>query len=257
MEPRSVVITGAGAGIGRAIAQAFADAGDNVYLADLSEQRLAEATARIDADSVRSRVVDVTDFGAVENLVREVVDETGALDVFVNNAGIFDGYANVGETSPQLWNKIIGVNLSGYFHGVKAASVPMIARGHGRIINIGSVAGQRGAADGIAYAASKAGIEGMTRRLAFDVGRYGITANVVAPGVTTTDIRANSSEILGDLVDVNRGVGATPEMMDFLIPARRAGTPEEVAATVFFLASESAAYVNGEIIHVDGGWNAT
>ena len=257
MEPRSVVITGAGAGIGRAVAQAFADAGDNVYLADVSEQRLADATARIDADSVHSRVVDVTDFEAVENLVREVVDETGALDVFVNNAGVFDGYASVVETSPQLWNKIIAVNLSGYFHGVKAASVPMIARGRGRIINIGSVAGQRGAADGIAYAASKAGIEGMTRRLAVDIGRFGITANVVAPGVTTTDIRANSSEILGDLVDVNRGVGATPEMMDFLIPARRTGTPEEVAATVFFLAGDSAAYINGEIIHVDGGWNAT
>lgn len=257
MDRRSVIITGAGSGIGRAIAQAFADAGDVVYLADISEKRLGETSGQLKgSDRVHTCVLDVTDFSAVESLVSEVITDTGRLDVFVNNAGVFDGYASVAETSPELWDKIIGVNLSGYFHGVKAAATPMMERGNGRIINIGSVAGQRGGADGISYAASKAGIEGLTRRAAFDVGRHGVTVNVVAPGVIATDLRANSSEILGDLVDVDRGVGATPQLMDFLIPAGRGGAPEEVAALVLFLAGESAAYINGQVIQVDGGWNA-
>ena len=256
MEPRGVIITGAGAGIGQAVARRFAEAGDTVYLADLSEKRLTAAVAET-AGSVHGRVLDVTDFAAVEALVDDVVREAGSLDVFVNNAGVFDGYAGIAETGPALWNTIIGVNLTGYFHGAKAASRPMIAQGSGRIVNIGSVAGQRGAADGLAYAAAKAGIEGMTRRLAFDLGPHGVTANVVAPGVIATNIRANSSEVLGDLVDTDRGVGVSPELMDFLIPARRSGTPAEVAAAVAYLAGPEAAYVNGQVIHVDGGWTAT
>jgi NAD(P)-dependent dehydrogenase (short-subunit alcohol dehydrogenase family) len=255
VDPRSVIITGAGAGIGRAIAQAFADAGDVVHLADISGKRLEETADAIGGD-VHTHVLDVTDFDAVQRLVADVVETTGRLDVFVNNAGVFDGWASVAETGPQLWKKIIDVNLTGCFHGVKAAAEPMVRQGRGRIVNIGSVAGQRGAADGLAYAASKAGIEGMTRRAAFDLGRHGVTANVVAPGVIKTDIRANSGEILGDLVDVDRGVGASPEKMDFLIPAGRAGSPEEIAGLVLFLASDPAAYINGQVIQVDGGWNA-
>ncbi|MBA6440769.1 SDR family NAD(P)-dependent oxidoreductase [Streptomyces sp. GMR22] len=257
MDPRSVIITGAGAGIGRGIAQAFADAGDLVYLADISGGRLADTVGEIKGgERVHTRELDVTDFEAVRQLVSEVTAATGRLDVFVNNAGVFDGYASVSETTPALWNKIIGVNLTGYFHGLKAAAAPMAAAGKGRIINIGSVAGQRGAADGLAYAASKAGIEGMTRRAAFDLARAGVTVNVVAPGVIKTDIRANSEEILGGLIDTNRGVGATPEMMDFLIPAGRAGGPDEIAGLVLFLACDAAAYLTGQVIQVDGGWNA-
>ncbi|WP_190813044.1 SDR family NAD(P)-dependent oxidoreductase [Saccharopolyspora pogona] len=259
MEPRGVIITGAAAGIGRAIARRFVEAGDSVYLADISETRLSAAVEELAGcgGPVQGRQLDVTDFAADESLVAEVAGAVGHLDVFVNNAGVFDGYAGVSETSPQLWRKIIDVNLTGYFHGAKAASAPMIEHGTGRIINIGSVAGQRGAADGLAYAAAKAGIEGMTRRLAIDVGPHGVTANVVAPGVIATDIRANSSEVLGDLVDTNRGVGVSPDLMDFLIPAHRSGQPAEIAAAVEFLASREASYVNGQVIHVDGGWTAT
>lgn len=252
-----MIVTGAGAGIGRAIAEGFLDAGDRVFVADISDARLEETAADLSRhERLSTHVLDVTDFAAVTQLVQEVVDATGALDVMVNNAGVFDGWASVEETSEALWRKIIEVNLTGNFHGCKAAAAVMIPRKQGRIISIGSVAGQRGAADGLAYAAAKAGIEGLHRRLAYDVGPHNITANVVAPGVIRTDIRANSSEILGDLVDTDRGVGASPELMDFLIPAKRAGAPGEIAAAVVFLASDAAAYINGQVLQIDGGWNA-
>jgi len=256
-ESRSVLITGAGSGIGAAVAQSFAIAGDRVYLADLSADRLA-ATAQPLGDVVSSHVVDVTDMDAVQSLVDHIVEEHGSVDVVVSNAGVFDGCASVRDTSPALWAKVIGINLTGTFNLVKAVSEPMVAQGAGRIVSIGSIAGQRAMPDGLAYCASKAGLEGLVRRLAYDLGGHGVTANLVAPGVVRTGIRATSEEILGDLVpDTNVGVGTSANLMDLLIPARRGGEPAEVAATVFFLASEGAAYINGEVIHVDGGWIAS
>jgi NAD(P)-dependent dehydrogenase (short-subunit alcohol dehydrogenase family) len=256
---RSVVITGAGSGIGRAIARAFVDAGDQVYASDWSEERLKETQEEFGAPAnLHTRVLDVTDFAAVMALVGEVVAETGVLDVFVNNAGVFDGYADVVETTPELWERIMGVNLTGTFHGCKAAAEVMIPQKSGRIITIGSVAGQRGAADGISYVTSKAGIEGLHRRLAIDVGPYNVTANVVAPGVIRTNLRATSEEALGGLVSTQqRGIGVSPEIMDFLIPAKRSADPSEVAAVVLFIASDGASYLNGQVIAVDGGWTAT
>lgn len=252
---RTIAITGAGAGIGLAIATRFAADGDIVHIADISADRLQAASAAI-PQPVTTHVVDVTDPEAVDRFIAAAAGE-GALDVLVSNAGIFDGYASVQETSHRLWEKIIGVNLTGAFNAVKSASGRMLPHGRGRIVIIGSVAGQRGAADGLAYAASKAGLEGMNRRLAIDLAPHGITCNVVAPGVITTDIRANSAEQLDGIVDVDRGVGATAELMDFLIPAKRSGRPSEIADTVAFLASEQAGYITGQTIAVDGGWTAT
>lgn len=259
MSQRTVAVTGAGSGIGQAIALAFAQAGDHVHVGDVSAARLTETQAALGANSeVTTHLLDVTDFAAMQQFVRAAdADGSGGLAVFVSCAGVFDGYAGIDETTPELWQRIIDVNLTGCFNGCKAAAAALVARGAGRIINIGSVAGQHGGADGLSYAASKAGIEGMTRRLAIDVGRRGITANVIAPGVISTNIRANSAEVLGDLVNVNRGVGMSSDKMDYLIPVGRPGRADEVAAMAYFLASDAAAYITGQVICVDGGWDAT
>ena len=258
---RSVAVTGGGSGIGQAIALAFAAAGHPVHVGDISQARVegTVVTAGSDAGPVRAHVLDVTDLAAVEAFTRAADEDPDGegLGVFVNCAGVFDGYAGIEGTSPELWRRIIDVNLTGCFHGCKCAASVLAARGGGRIINVGSVAGRHGGADGLAYAASKAGIEGMTRRLAIDIGRQNITANVIAPGVISTNIRANSAEVLGDLVDVNRGIGTSSDKMDYLIPVGRAGRADEVAATACFLASDAAAYITGQVISVDGGWDAT
>ncbi|MEV0225729.1 SDR family NAD(P)-dependent oxidoreductase [Streptomyces sp. NPDC050704] len=257
-KPRSVIITGAGSGIGAAVAEVFAAAGDRIYLADLSAERLRATATALGGTSVSTHEVDVTDAVAVEALAEEVVADHGGIDVLVSNAGVFDGAASIRDTTAELWEKVIGINLTGTFNVVKAVSEQMIAQRSGRVISIGSIAGQRAMPDGVAYCASKAALEGLVRRLAYDLGGHGVTANLVAPGVVRTGIRATSEEILGNLVpDTNVGVGTSTDLMDLLIPARRGGEPAEIAATVFFLASTGAAYINGEVIHVDGGWIAS
>ena len=176
----------------------------------------------------------------------------------MNCAGVFDGYAGVDETSPELWHRDPRRQPDGVLprlQGGQRGAWPHAAGG-------GSSASARspvvhGGADGLSYAASKAGIEGMTRRLALDLGRSGVTANVVAPGVISTAIRANSAEVLGDLVDVNRGVGTSSDKMDWLIPVGRPGRADEVAAAVLYLAGDEAAYITGQVLRIDGGWDAT
>jgi NAD(P)-dependent dehydrogenase (short-subunit alcohol dehydrogenase family) len=231
-------------------------AGDRVFVSDVRRDALDHLVESLGPEA-RGAQVDVSELEQVTRFITDARSAEGRLDVLVNAAGVFDGYAGVLETGRDLWRRVLEINLTGCFYGCKAAAEVMTAQGSGRIINIGSVASFRGAADGIAYTAAKHGMLGMTRRLAVDVGRHGVTANIICPGVIPTDLRATSEAVLGDLSpDQQRGIGVSPEIMDFLIPARRKGTPDEVAALAVFLASDGAAYINGQAIAVDGGWLA-
>jgi NAD(P)-dependent dehydrogenase (short-subunit alcohol dehydrogenase family) len=207
---------------------------------------------------VSFRKTDVRSEAEIEALVQAAVDRFGGLDIMVNNAGVFDGFADCLETTEALWDQVIDINLKGAFLGCKAALRRMTPQGSGRIINTASVGGLRGAADGASYTASKFGLVGLTRQIAVTHSQYGITINAICPGIIQTDIRGNSAAILGsDGPDMQKGVGADPEGYKRLVPARRKGLPDEVAATALFLASDVGSYVTGQAIAIDGGWTAT
>ncbi|TDD80902.1 SDR family oxidoreductase [Saccharopolyspora karakumensis] len=256
--PRNIVITGAGSGIGAAAARAFAASGDRVHLVDLSQERLDTVAA--DLDQVTTHRIDVSDAHEVRAAIESIDVEFGSIDVLVSNAGIFDGLAGIQETTYELWDRIISVNLTGAFNVIKPVSEVMVRQKFGRIITISSIAATRTLPDGLSYDASKAGLEGMTRRLAVDLGAYGITANTVAPGVINTSIQETSHELLGGMIPDTTGgdnIAANANFLETAVPARRSGQPSEIAATIHFLASTGAAYINGEVIHVDGGWIAS
>ncbi len=257
---RTAVVTGGETGIGLAISSALAAAGARVFIGGILNEAGDTAAAKIQAAGGQATFVrsDVRVAGDIEALVAAASAETGRLDIMVNNAGVFDGFASCLETTERLWDQVIDINLKGCFLGCQAALRRMVPQGAGRIINTSSVGGLRGAADGLAYTASKFGIIGVTRQAACTYAEHGITINAVCPGVIATDIRQNSATILGaDGPNMQRGVGTDPDAYKRVVPARRKGLPSEVADTVVFLASDSAAYLNGQAIAIDGGWTAT
>jgi len=176
---RNIVITGAGSGIGAAAARAFSESGDRVHLFDVSQERLDDVAAEL--KTVKTYLIDVTDAARVREAVESIEKEFGSVDVLVSNAGIFDGLAGIEDTSYELWHKIIETNLTGAFNIIKPASEAMVRQKSGRIITISSIAATRTSPDGLSYDTSKAGLEGMTRRLAVDLGKYGITAPIFWP----------------------------------------------------------------------------
>jgi NAD(P)-dependent dehydrogenase (short-subunit alcohol dehydrogenase family) len=257
MSGRVVVVTGAGSGIGRAIVAAFAEMGDRVYAVDISQEGVAETAALLSDFDVRPHVGDVSVYEDMEKVVDTAADANGGhVDVMVSAAGVFDDYAGIDDTSPELWERVISINLTGSFFAHRAAA-RVIRPGSGRLITIGSIGGSRGAADGLAYAASKAGLEGMNRRLALDVADKSVTANVVAPGAVKTAIATNSKQIVGHLHPAQKRRTLPKEVMDYLIALGRAADPSEIASVVVFLASEGASYITGQTVTVDGGWTAT
>lgn len=254
------VVTGGETGIGLAISRNLAIAGVKTVIGGIQPDAGAKAVAEIEAlgGEVLFVRTDVRSQAQVEALVQTAVDKFGKLDIIVNNAGVFDGFADVMETTEELWDQITGINLKGTFFGCQAALKHMIPRGTGRVINTSSIGGLVGRADGASYTASKFAVIGLTRQMATSHSETGITFNTVCPGVIATDIRGNSASILpGAAHLMNRGVGAAdPEAYKKSIPARRKGTSDEVAAAVLFLASDEASYITGHSMVVDGGFTA-
>jgi NAD(P)-dependent dehydrogenase (short-subunit alcohol dehydrogenase family) len=254
----SAIVTGAGSGLGRAIALALAARGAPVGLIDVLPEGVTELVSLIKQQGGRAAVApaDVSRWDDVDRAVGALEADLGPAGILVNAAGILDGYAPADELSTQVWERVIAINLSGTFYCAKRVLPGMLARGVGRIINIGSVASVVGSGGGPAYTASKHGVLGITRQLAITYAERGVTVNAIGPGAIATGLRANSTRILGADAPPMRGVGGDDAAVRALTPAGRRGTSDEMAAAVCFLASVDAAYVTGHLLMADGGWTA-
>ncbi|MDV6270620.1 SDR family NAD(P)-dependent oxidoreductase [Rhodococcus globerulus] len=247
LDGRVAVVTGAGSGMGRAMIEEFHAEGATVVAVDI-RQDAAQAT--IDDLGGNSRglalAADVSDEADAERVVGEVVSQFGRLDVLCNNAGVLDDYTTALDTTTELWNRVIGVNLGGAFFFSRAALPQMISQGKGAIINTASISAFVAGGGGAAYTASKHGVLGLTKQLAFDYGKHGIRANAICPGAIHTGMTGHLLTPEGANPHVDAAVAATP--------AGRWGTPQEIAHMALFLASDDAAFIHGAAFTVDGGW---
>ena len=239
---RTILVTGGSRGIGRGICMAFAHADNRIYFNYSSDSEAAAQTEKLVADAggcATGRRVNVASEKEVSEFVNLARDETGRVNVMVNNAGITrDGL--IVRMKEADWDDVLDINLKGAFHCIKAASKIMLKQRCGRIINVTSVVGVSGNPGQANYVASKAGIIGLTKSVAKELASRDITVNAVAPGFIETDMTAS-------LVDKAR------EAMVAQIPLGRAGTVRDIAAAVMFLASDHAAYITGQVIHINGG----
>jgi NAD(P)-dependent dehydrogenase (short-subunit alcohol dehydrogenase family) len=259
LDGRVAIVTGAGSGNGLAIATAFVQEGATVAIGEYSEQRGSAAAASLGAIGEAIFVqTDVRSWSDVDRLVSETVQRFGRLDIIVNNAGVLDGYATCLETSPELFDEVLAINLRGTFFGCKRALSEMVPTGYGKIVNVSSVAGLVAQGGGLAYTSSKHAVIGLTRELACEYGPVGVRTNAICPGTIATNLRETSREILGGVAgDMSRGVGtASPERLRDIVPLGTRGTADDVARVAVFLASGDSDYVNGHALVVDGGWVA-
>ncbi len=252
LENQTAIVTGAGRGIGKAIAWALAREGADVTLVDIDAESAAQAAGEIQATelSAIAHAADITQCDQVARLVESTVARAGRVDILVNNAGLVSN-TPVLELAEAEWDRVLAVNLKGVFLCAQQAGAVMAKQRSGRIINISSLAGKVGAPGQAAYCASKHGVLGLTKVLAIDLAPYGVNVNAICPGNTETEMmryvftrRAASRGQTFD--ELAQGILAKT-------PLGRFGRPEDVAQVAVFLASPAAAYITGQAIDVDGG----
>ena len=244
-ENKVAMVTGGGSGIGAAIASRFAEEGATVVVADLDEKAASKVAAGIEKDAGIAVAVqqDVGDPRSVEQSVAFAIDKFGQLDVAINNAGITGDLAPTADYSLEGWDKVIAVNLSGVFYGMKYQIPAMLRSGGGSIVNIASILGSVGARDSAGYNAAKHGVVGLTKTAALEYSKDGVRVNAIGPGyIDTPLLNALDREMYDGLVNLH--------------PIGRLGKAEEVAELAVFLASDKASFVTGSYHLVDGGYTA-
>lgn len=241
LENKIAIITGGGSGIGKATALKFAEQGAHVMIWDISDDRGKEVAQQITNYGGKAEFfhVDTTHKSHIESAAQSIFNTYGHIDILINNAGITKD-ATLLKMTDEQWDQVISVNLTGVYHCTRIIAPYMVQNNYGRIINASSVVGLFGNFGQTNYAATKAGLIGMTQTLSKELGRKGITVNAVAPGFIATEmIQLMPQDVL--------------QSMEAKVPVKRLGRPEEVASLYAFLASDDASYINGAVIRIDGG----
>lgn len=251
-EGKSVVVTGASSGMGRQIAYDFAKEGATVVAVARRQERLAELAAQVEADGLPGKILpfvgDVSSRETNDAMIDFAVEQTGKLDVLVNNAGIMDGFEPIGDISDERWEKVFAVNVNGPMYAMrKAVQVMLDQESRGNIVNVASIGGTNGARAGAAYTASKHALVGMTENTGYMYAHEGIRCNAICPGGVKTEI---AGSMMADAGINQFGMGRSMAGLDGEI---RQAEPEELAAAVLFAASDEASFMTGACVKVDGG----
>jgi len=242
LEGRVAIVSGAGQGIGRALALGFAREGASVVIAEIDEGNALRVERELKASGLRGLAIstDVSQEASTSGMMRRCLNEFGRIDILVNNAGIYP-VSSVEEMAEAEWDRVIGTNLVGAFLCSRAVVPEMLERRSGRIINLSSGRGFQGAKDGAHYAATKAGLIGFTKALALELAPHGITVNALCPGITDT------AQPRGNMTEQELYARAKD------IPLGRIGQPDDHVGPAVFLASDAARFITGQVVFVNGG----